>query len=89
MDENHADPYSQAMSTSYHDDRIKLTLVLHSGVVEDSKAYLLKELNKYPIAYIIGGPKDIAYNNVSFRTRYARFRFHHIFHVEPLLMTTG
>jgi len=53
----------QAMSTSYHDDRIKLTLVLHSGVVEDSKAYLLKELNKYPIAYIIGGPKDIAYNN--------------------------
>ena len=53
------------MSTSYHDDRIKLTLVLHSGVIEDSKAYLLKELNKYPIAYIIGGPKDIAYNNVS------------------------
>jgi hypothetical protein len=55
------------MSTSYHDDRIKLTLVLHSGVVEDSKAYLLKELNKYPIAYIIGGPKDIAYNNVRSR----------------------
>jgi hypothetical protein len=53
------------MSTSYHDDRIKLTLVLHSGVVQDEKAYLLKELNKYPIAYIIGGPKDIAYNNVS------------------------
>jgi hypothetical protein len=52
------------MSTSYHDDRVKLTLVLHSGVVDDSLVYLLKEL-KAPIAYIIGGPKDIAYDNVS------------------------
>ena len=63
------------MSTSYHDDRIQLTLVLHSGVVQDSKAYLLKELNKYPIAYIIGGPKDIAYNNVSFQAHSGHFLF--------------
>jgi hypothetical protein len=42
-------------------------------VVEDSKAYLLKELNKYPIAYIIGGPKDIAYNNVSFQFMFKLF----------------
>jgi hypothetical protein len=42
-----------------------MTMVLNSGVVEDRKAYLLKEFKKYPIAYIIGGPKDIAYNNVS------------------------
>jgi hypothetical protein len=69
------------MSTSYHDDRIKLTLVLHSGVIEDSKAYLLKELNKYPIAYITGGPKDIAYNNVSSKPL--------DFISSPLLMTTG
>ena len=67
---NYADSYFKAMSTSYHDDRVKFTLVLHSGVIEDSKAYLLKELNKFPIAYIIGGPKDIAYNNVSLRNLY-------------------
>jgi hypothetical protein len=56
----------KAMSTSYHDDRVKLTLVLHSGLIDETKLYLLKEL-KAPIAYIIGGPKDIAYNNVSSR----------------------
>jgi hypothetical protein len=56
--------------------------VLHSGVVEDSKVYLLQELNKYPIAYIIGGPKDIAYNNVSFRIRYTGFRFPYFFHIK-------
>jgi dienelactone hydrolase len=54
----------QAYSASYHDDRIKLTIMFNSGVVEDKKAYLLKEL-KAPVAYLIGGPKDIAYNNVS------------------------
>jgi dienelactone hydrolase len=54
----------QAYSASYHDDRIKLTILFNSGVIEDSKAYLLKEL-KAPVAYIIGGPKDIAYNNVN------------------------
>jgi hypothetical protein len=60
------------MSTSYHDDRVKLTLMLHSGVIDESKTYLLKELNKYPIAYIIGGPKDIAYNNVSCYSQYTQ-----------------
>jgi len=73
------------MSTSYHDDRIKLTLVLHSGVIQNSKAYLLKELNKFPIAYIIGGPKDIAYNNVGFQDSILLFQNS----PEPLLRIKG
>jgi hypothetical protein len=44
-----------------------LTILFNSGVIDDRKAYLLKEL-KAPIAYFIGGPKDIAYANVSFWT---------------------
>jgi dienelactone hydrolase len=55
----------QAYSASYHDDRIKQTILFNSGVIDDNKVYLLKEL-KYPVAYFIGGPKDIAYANVSF-----------------------
>jgi dienelactone hydrolase len=54
----------QAYSASYHDDRVKLTILFNSGVIEDSKTYLLSEL-KAPVVYMIGGPKDIAYNNVS------------------------
>jgi hypothetical protein len=77
------------MSTSYHDDRIKLTLVLHSGVVEDSKAYLLKELNKFPIAYIIGGPKDIAYNNVSLSDLLSFSALFSIFTARPKLTVAG
>jgi hypothetical protein len=54
----------QAYSASYHDDRIKLTMLFNSGVVNEEKVYLLKEL-KAPVGYFIGGPLDIAYNNVS------------------------
>jgi hypothetical protein len=54
----------QAYSASYHDDRIKLTILFNSGVVDEAKVYLLQEL-KAPIAYFIGGPLDIAYKNVS------------------------
>lgn len=53
----------QAYSASYHDDRIKQTILFNSGTIDDNKVYLLKEL-KFPVAYFIGGPKDIAYPNV-------------------------
>jgi hypothetical protein len=57
---------SQAYSASYHDNRIKLTLLFNSGVTDEAKVYLLQEL-KYPVAYFIGGPLDVAYKNVRLR----------------------
>jgi dienelactone hydrolase len=55
----------EAYSVSYHEPRVKLTVLFNSGVLDDQKAYLLKEL-KAPVAYFLGGPKDIAYANVYF-----------------------
>jgi dienelactone hydrolase len=55
----------EAYSASYHEPRIKLTVLFNSGVLDQDKAYLLQEL-KAPVAYFLGGPKDIAYANVSF-----------------------
>jgi hypothetical protein len=46
----------ESLSASYHDDRVKTTMVMNSGVIEEEKKYLLQEL-KAPIAYFIGGPK--------------------------------
>jgi dienelactone hydrolase len=54
----------EAYSASYHDDRIKLTVLFNSGVLDNAKTHLLSEL-KVPVAYFLGGPKDIAYANVS------------------------
>lgn len=51
-----------AYSTTYHDDRVKLTVLFNSGVIDSAKKYLLKEL-KAPVAYFLGGPLDIAYPN--------------------------
>jgi hypothetical protein len=56
--------YIQSMDASRGNDKVKLTLVVHSGLLDTSKTPQLKEL-KAPIAYIIGGPKDLAYCNVS------------------------
>jgi hypothetical protein len=55
----------EAYSASYHDDRIKLTLILNSGIINVNKTYLLKEL-KAPVGYFLGGPLDVAYPNVSY-----------------------
>jgi len=52
----------EAYSASYHDARVKATLIMNSGVIDPDKKYLLNEL-KAPVALIIGGPKDIAYLN--------------------------
>jgi dienelactone hydrolase len=53
----------EAYSASYHETRVKLTVLFNSGLLDDQKTYLLKEL-KAPVAYFLGGPKDIAYANV-------------------------
>lgn len=53
----------EAYSASYHDDRIKLTMVLNSGILTEGQKHLLKEL-KAPVGYFLGGPKDAGYANV-------------------------
>lgn len=54
----------EAYSASYHDPRVKLTVLFDSGLLDVSKTYLLEGF-KSPIMYILGGPLDIAYENVS------------------------
>jgi dienelactone hydrolase len=54
----------EAFSASYHDDRIKRTVLFNSGVVDAKKKYLLKEL-KAPVAYFTGRKLDGAQANVS------------------------
>jgi hypothetical protein len=67
----------EAYSASYHDDRIKMTILFNSGVLDDSKKYLLKEL-KAPVAYFLGGPTDMAYVNVSSETLPSFVQFNHL-----------
>ncbi|KAF2663118.1 hypothetical protein BT63DRAFT_419308 [Microthyrium microscopicum] len=53
----------EAYSASYHDDRVKTTVLLNSGIIDEPKVYLLAEL-KAPVALFNGGPLDVAYPNV-------------------------
>jgi dipeptidyl aminopeptidase/acylaminoacyl peptidase len=55
---------TEALSISYHNDQVKLTFLVNSGALNPNSRAWLKEL-KYPVAYFNGGPKDIAYKNVS------------------------
>ncbi|MFB9237992.1 cellulose binding domain-containing protein [Plantactinospora siamensis] len=45
-----------------NDPRITTTMIFSSGLLDDNNDYQLKRLTK-PIAYIMGGPSDIAYAN--------------------------
>jgi hypothetical protein len=56
----------EGYSTSYHDARVKLTMLFNIAIFQDEKRYLLKEL-KVPVAYFVGGPSDMGYYNVSSR----------------------
>lgn len=58
----------EAMSASYHDPRIKLTLPFNSGVLGREKLYLMNEL-KAPLGYFFGGPKDIAFSVANTQVR--------------------
>jgi hypothetical protein len=55
----------EAMSTAYHDDRVKRIVMLDIGIFQDEKRYLLQEI-KVPVAWFVGGPKDMGYPNVRF-----------------------
>ncbi|GAB1317080.1 Chlorophyllase [Madurella fahalii] len=52
----------EAMSTAYHDDRVKRIILLNIGIFQDEKRYLLQEI-KVPVAWFVGGPKDMGYPN--------------------------
>ena len=54
----------EAMSVAYHDARVKLMMLFNIAVFMDEKRYLLQEL-KAPVAWFVGGPKDMGYKNVS------------------------
>lgn len=58
---------------SKDDERIKLTMLFNIGIFQDDKRYLLKEL-KAPVAYFNGGPKDVGFENVSYKSRYLTFK---------------
>jgi dienelactone hydrolase len=53
-----------AMSNAYHNPAVKLSLLFNIAIFQDDRRYLLKEL-KSPVAWFIGGPKDMGYPNVS------------------------
>ncbi|KAF2032297.1 hypothetical protein EK21DRAFT_110245 [Setomelanomma holmii] len=51
----------EAMSTAYHDYRVKRIIQFNIAIFQDDRRYLLQEI-KVPVAYFIGGPKDMGYN---------------------------
>jgi len=63
----------EAMSTAYHDPRIKRIALFDIAIFQDERRYLLKEIN-VPVAWFVGGPKDMGYPNVR-RKRPSPLRF--------------
>lgn len=53
----------EAMSTAYHDDRVKRIMMFNIAIFQDDRRYLLQEI-KVPVAYFIGGKNDMGYNTV-------------------------
>jgi dienelactone hydrolase len=54
----------EAMSNAYHDERVKRIMMFNIAIFQDDRRYLLQEI-KVPVAYFIGGPKDMGYTTVS------------------------
>jgi hypothetical protein len=54
----------EAMSISYKNPNIKLTMMFNIAIFQDDRRYLLSQL-KSPVAYFMGGPKDMGFLNVS------------------------
>lgn len=57
----------EAMSTAYHDDRVKRIMMFNIAIFQDDRRYLLQEI-KVPVAYFIGGKTDMGYNTVSIQS---------------------
>lgn len=53
----------EAYSTSWKDDRVKNTILLNSAAFENRVSNQVVELTA-PVAFFVGGPKDIGYNLV-------------------------
>jgi hypothetical protein len=58
----------EAMSTAYHDERVKRIVMFNIAIFQDERRYLLKEIN-VPVAWFIGGKGDMGYAGVSFLPR--------------------
>lgn len=54
----------EAMSTAYHDDRVKRIMMFNIAIFQDDRRYLLREI-KVPVAYFIGGKGDMGFSSVS------------------------
>ncbi|KAF2823545.1 hypothetical protein CC86DRAFT_457884 [Ophiobolus disseminans] len=50
----------EAMSTAYHDERVRRIIMFNIAIFQDDRRYLLQEI-KVPVAYLIGGNKDMGY----------------------------
>lgn len=53
----------EAMSTAYHDERVKRIMMFDIAIFQDDRRYLLQEI-KVPVAYFIGGKNDMGYTTV-------------------------
>lgn len=54
----------EAMSNAYHDARVKRIIMFNIAIFQDDRRYLLQEI-KVPVAYLVGGTKDMGYATVS------------------------
>jgi hypothetical protein len=63
----------EAMSVAYHDKRVKRILMFNIAIFQDERRYLLRDIN-VPVAWFVGGTKDMGYPNVSL---WIMFRFFH------------
>lgn len=54
----------EAMSTAYHDPRVKRIMLFNIAIFQDERRYLLDEID-VPVAWFVGGPEDMGYPNVS------------------------
>lgn len=54
----------ESMSVAYHNLKVKHIVMLDISIFQDNRRYLLKEIN-VPVAWFVGGPKDMGYPTVS------------------------
>jgi hypothetical protein len=54
----------EAISTAYHDTRVKRIMMFNIAIFQDDRRYLLQEI-KVPVAWFIGGKGDMGYPTVS------------------------
>lgn len=63
----------EGMSVSYHNPDVSLTMMFNIATFHDDKRFLLKEL-KAPVAWFVGNPTDMGYENVRETAAIQRFK---------------